>query len=629
MSLPRAFARGLAPRAALLALLVVAAWPARTPAQGLAEPAPQARVKDLELVLPRAPGGPERWAAPPPFAPRRPRRGRGPPLAARRGSGVEPGAALHRATALPDRPLPQRARPRPPAAPRLATPGTGSRSTVEAQAQRRLARVSVRSVGPSALPEDTLRAAARLSPGDPFDDADLEAATARVRRDALARKGYRQPRIEPPCAAGTSVAVDALGRRGPPLRVRAVRAQGDAGRAGRVRRRRGSPPGPAPSSTSDRLAEDARTLRAALYAAGLPSGARGRRRRSSTEGGEAVVTFPVDAGPRMRCSGFAATPPCRARRWSGRWAWSRTSRSTRPRWTPPRSAAHALPRPRLRGRPGRGGGGAAGWRPGGGLPRARKASATGWPRSASRDPRATRRPGSARGMLGPTWPRTAAGRVGRRRRGPAAGGLAARRPAPARRRHAAAPGRGVLRGGELGSGRGADGGELARRGLPGGRLPGQPVLAGRQADRTAEVAVRFREGPRTRWRPWRSRGTGALARRAGTSAPSRAGRPARLRPGGGDPLGPAPPLRLARATCSRASRRASSSDPQTHLATVRYVDRRGAGGPRRPHPGHRQPPDPGGPDPRATCCSARAPSTTRRRPPGASRRCSTPASSAR
>jgi outer membrane protein assembly factor BamA len=264
----------------LLACLAVPAWPSRTPAQGPSALAPQARVKDVELVLPE---GDDRAAA-------------AALLTLRAGDPVSTLALRATVQRLYQtgryRNVVIRARP---AAAPAGDTGEWVSLTVEAEAQRRIARVSVRSVGPSALPEDALRSAARLNPGDPFDDADLEAATARV-RVTLARKGYRQPRIDAAVRGGNSVSVDLSVECGPPPRVRAVRAQGDAGRASGALARLTSRPGAV--LDLDQLEEDARSLRAALHADGF------RRVRVAApeveeQGGEAVVTFPVTLGPRM------------------------------------------------------------------------------------------------------------------------------------------------------------------------------------------------------------------------------------------------------------------------------------------------------------------------------------------
>jgi len=183
---------------------------------------------------------------------------------------------------------------------RPAPPPAGERGawvelTVEAQPQRRIARVSVRSVGPSALPDDALRAAARLVPGDPFDDADLDAAAARV-RVALGRKGYPGPHIEARARGETSVTVDLAISRGEPLRIRSVRAEGDAGPA--TSALAGLETRPGAVLDRDQLTDDVRELRTALHRAGY------RRARVGAptveeEGGEATVIFPVAVGQRM------------------------------------------------------------------------------------------------------------------------------------------------------------------------------------------------------------------------------------------------------------------------------------------------------------------------------------------
>jgi outer membrane protein insertion porin family len=177
---------------------------------------------------------------------------------------------------------------------------------VEALAQRRLGRIAVRSVGQAVLSDDKLRSIARLASGEPFDEADVEAAGGRL-REALARKGYRQARVEAAANGDTSVAVELTVDAGEPTRVRSVRLEGAPGPAAaavdRLATRRGA------VLDQDALAEDARTLRAALYAAGHRRARVGAPAVSLSDGGAAVV-FAVEAGPRIRLRfrGNAALP---------------------------------------------------------------------------------------------------------------------------------------------------------------------------------------------------------------------------------------------------------------------------------------------------------------------------------
>lgn len=141
-----------------------------------------------------------------------------------------------------------------------------------------------------------LRDATGFRSGEPFDDADLEAARARVGA-ALARRGFRAAEVDVRARGDRSVAVELHVRPGAPVRVRAVRLSGD--------------PGPAASALADALrtragvildedvlGADLRRLRAALHRAGH------RRSRVGTpkvrvDGAEADVELPVEAGPRL------------------------------------------------------------------------------------------------------------------------------------------------------------------------------------------------------------------------------------------------------------------------------------------------------------------------------------------
>ncbi|HET6437363.1 MAG TPA: POTRA domain-containing protein [Anaeromyxobacter sp.] len=166
---------------------------------------------------------------------------------------------------------------------------------VEAEAQRRLARVNVRTEGPAVLSDEALRDAIRLTAGDPFEPADLDAAAARIRA-ALARKGYRDPQVEVAVRGEAAKVLEVLLRRGPPTVVRSVRAEGDAGPAASLLGGIASRPGAV--LDQDALSDDVRALRSALHAAGYR---RAQVTTASVEEGEggADVVFPVNAGPKM------------------------------------------------------------------------------------------------------------------------------------------------------------------------------------------------------------------------------------------------------------------------------------------------------------------------------------------
>jgi outer membrane protein insertion porin family len=182
------------------------------------------------------------------------------------------------------------------------TPGPGGEAgewvelTVEALPQRRIGRLQIRSLGHAVLPDDGLRAAARLNPGDPLDDAELTAATDRVRA-ALARRGYQAARVTATVKGDTGAVVELSVEAGEPTRVQAVRLEGDAAPAAAALAGLATRPGAV--LDQDQLVEDARVLRSALHAAGY------RRARIGTpaarEGPDGVeVVFPVTAGPRIQ-----------------------------------------------------------------------------------------------------------------------------------------------------------------------------------------------------------------------------------------------------------------------------------------------------------------------------------------
>jgi len=175
--------------------------------------------------------------------------------------------------------------------------GTWVRLVVEALPVRVVEAVSV--VLEGARPgtdEAAIRDAAALRAGEPFDDADLDAAAARVRA-ALARRGFRGAEVVPRARGELSVSVELRVRPGAPVRVRTVSLTGD--------------PGPAAPALADALLTrtgavldddvlegDLRRLRAALHRAGH------RRSRVGKpvvrlDGAAADVELPVEAGPRL------------------------------------------------------------------------------------------------------------------------------------------------------------------------------------------------------------------------------------------------------------------------------------------------------------------------------------------
>ncbi len=183
-----------------------------------------------------------------------------------------------------------------PADPPPGAGGTWVRLVVEALPIRLLGSVQVRLEGQSAIDADVVRVAARLAPGDPFDDADLDAAVGRVRA-ALARRGFREARIAGRARGERQVTAELEVAPGEPVRVSALRLSGDAGPhgaalAGALATRAGA------LLDEDALERDVRALRAALYAAGH------RRARVGSpavrvDGRRAEVELPVEAGPRI------------------------------------------------------------------------------------------------------------------------------------------------------------------------------------------------------------------------------------------------------------------------------------------------------------------------------------------
>lgn len=182
-----------------------------------------------------------------------------------------------------------------PADPPPGEAGRWVRVVVEGLAVRLLAAIEVRVDG-AGVPVEDVRAAVHLSPGDPFDDPDLDALAGRVRA-ALARRGFRAAEVEARARGDRQVTVELEVRPGEPVRVSAVRLSGDPGPAAAsveaaLRTRPGAP------LDEDVLAADVRRVRAALQAAGY------RRARVSppsvrVEGRGAEVVLPVEAGPRL------------------------------------------------------------------------------------------------------------------------------------------------------------------------------------------------------------------------------------------------------------------------------------------------------------------------------------------
>jgi outer membrane protein assembly complex protein YaeT len=182
----------------------------------------------------------------------------------------------------------------PASAPRGAA-GTWVRVVVEALPVRILQAVDVRVDGAAPLDAAAIRAAARLAPGEPFDDGDLAPAADRVGA-ALARKGWRAAEVEA-TAEGDRPVARLVVRPGEPVRVTAIGIGGDPGPAAAaleaaLKTRVGA------ALDEDVLDADVRALRAALHAGGF------RRSRVSApvvriEGTRADVRIPIDAGPHL------------------------------------------------------------------------------------------------------------------------------------------------------------------------------------------------------------------------------------------------------------------------------------------------------------------------------------------
>ncbi|HEX9308658.1 MAG TPA: POTRA domain-containing protein, partial [Anaeromyxobacter sp.] len=187
-----------------------------------------------------------------------------------------------------------------PAAPPPGERGEWVRVVVEGLPIRLLGALQVRLEAPPEIREDAVRAAAKLERGDAFDETDLDGAVARVKA-ALSRRGYRDARVEGRAHGERQVTAELVVVAGEPVRVAAVRLAGDArsgapaladGLAAGLATRAGAP------LDEDALEADARRLRSALFAAGH------RRARVSApvvrvEGSRAEVEFPLVAGPRI------------------------------------------------------------------------------------------------------------------------------------------------------------------------------------------------------------------------------------------------------------------------------------------------------------------------------------------
>ena len=184
-----------------------------------------------------------------------------------------------------------------PAPPPDGAAGEWVRLVVEALPIRTLAALRIRVVdGPPAPDAAALGAAAGVQPGDPFDDADLDRVAARVKA-ALARRGFRDARVEASGAGDRQVTAELVVSPGEPVRVASLRLGGDPGPraaalAAGLTTRAGA------LLDDEALEADVRRLRAELYAAGHRR-ARISRPVVSIEGRRATVEIPVEAGPRI------------------------------------------------------------------------------------------------------------------------------------------------------------------------------------------------------------------------------------------------------------------------------------------------------------------------------------------
>jgi outer membrane protein assembly complex protein YaeT len=174
---------------------------------------------------------------------------------------------------------------------------------VEALPIRVLASLDVRADAAAGDPA-ALRSATRLAIGESFDEPDVAAAAQRVKA-LLARRGYRDAAVDARVLGEDAISIHV--QAGAPVRIRSIRIAGK-GEAPPLTDRLTSRAGAV--LDEDVLDADARTLRAALDAAGY------RRARVGAPairiaGGEADVEIPVDAGPRLAFlfRGSEAVPP--------------------------------------------------------------------------------------------------------------------------------------------------------------------------------------------------------------------------------------------------------------------------------------------------------------------------------
>ncbi len=302
-----------------------------------------------------------------------------------------------------------------------------------------------------------------------------------------------------------------------------VRAGGGR-RPGRRRRWPAWRPGPAAVLDRDQLADDVRALRSALHARRLPACPGGRAAGARRPAGEARWSSRCTVGPRMpapvprqrdapRADAAGAADGARAG------PAARRHRPRRARWSgcAPSTARTASPPPGSRSRRCPGG---RTWPWSSGCWRGR---ATASPPSASRGrQRPPRAPGCASGWWR-SWPRTSRSSRRPRRTRPGCWPPRSRASAPRRRAPPPLPAGRVLRGGELGPGRGADRGGAPGRGVPGGDRPRH--LGGARRRRGAPWRSRygFREGPRTTVEAVEFEGNQALSLggAAGAAAPRR------------------------------------------------------------------------------------------------------------
>lgn len=184
-----------------------------------------------------------------------------------------------------------------PAAPPPGAKGEWVRLELTCVALRTLTAVEVRSEGPHVLGDDAIREASGLALGAPFDEAEVEAALARVRA-ALARRGHRGAEVIATSRGDRSVVVELRVEAGPPTLLRAIRLAGASGPdpetlLADLRVRPGMP------LDEEALAADVRDLRERLRAAGYRRARVGDPAIRLVDGG-AEVELPVDAGPRVR-----------------------------------------------------------------------------------------------------------------------------------------------------------------------------------------------------------------------------------------------------------------------------------------------------------------------------------------